>query len=55
MMVLQFYFQSFDYETLIISQELFIDFLCMYLNNFLTNDFINAFLSKFNYFIATTS
>ena len=30
MMVLQMYFQSFDFETLIISQESFINFLCKY-------------------------
>lgn len=27
-MVLQFYFQTFDYETLIFYQESFVDFLC---------------------------
>ena len=31
MMVLQIYFQSFDYETLILYQESFFDFVCEYL------------------------
>jgi len=30
MMVIQFYFQTLDYETLIFYQESFIDFLCKY-------------------------